>query len=191
MIPQYINNILLAGNFQEECLELTISLLNFFALSGYPVSEEKAQIAQEIVTYLGFEILKGQRQLSNARKETICQCSEPQSVHELEAFLGIEMNSGNSGMNCWSYPRAPFIGPMKHRISLKEPGWKPQLQDYLILEKTFKFFTYERQAVALSVFTQHLGEYKQAVAYFSKQLDLVCQWWPECLKAVAAIVLLI
>lgn len=100
MIPQYINNILLAGNFQEECLELTISLLNFFALSGYPVSEEKARTAHKIVTYLGFEILKGQRQLSNARKEAICQCLEPQNVHELEAFLGIEMNSGNSGMNC-------------------------------------------------------------------------------------------
>lgn len=53
------------------------------------MSKEKAQVAQETVTYLGFEILKGQRQLSNERKEAICQLPEPQNVHELRIFLGM------------------------------------------------------------------------------------------------------
>lgn len=59
------------------------------------------------------------------------------------------------------------------------------------LEKPFELFTYERQGVALGVLTQRLGEYKQAVAYFCKQLDPVSQGWPGCLRAVAATVLLI
>lgn len=85
---QYVDDILLAGNSREECLELTISLLNFLGPGGYRVSKGKAQIAQETVTYLGFEILRGQRQLSNERKEAICQLPEPRNVHELRTFLG-------------------------------------------------------------------------------------------------------
>ncbi|KFM06950.1 hypothetical protein AS27_08775, partial [Aptenodytes forsteri] len=86
---QYVDDILLARNSREECLELTISLLNFLGLSGYRVSKGKAQTAKVTVTYLGFEILKGQRQLSNERKDAICQLPEPQNVHELRTFLGI------------------------------------------------------------------------------------------------------
>ena len=59
------------------------------------------------------------------------------------------------------------------------------------LGKPFELFTHERQAVALGVLTQRLGQYKRAVAYFSKQLDTVSQGWPGCLRAVAATVLLI
>lgn len=46
------------------CTDITIHLLNFLGVSGYKVLRDKAQIAQETVTYLGFEILRGQRKLS-------------------------------------------------------------------------------------------------------------------------------
>lgn len=38
---------------------------------------------------------------------------------------------------------------------------------------------------------QHLGDQQKAVACFSEQLDNVSQEWPECLKGVAATVILI
>ena len=50
------------------------------------MSKDKAQIAQESVTYLGFEILKGQRQLGMERKEAVVM---PRTVRELRAFLGM------------------------------------------------------------------------------------------------------
>ena len=56
---QYVDDILLAGETHEECLKLTISLLNFLGMSGYRALKEKAQIAQETVMYLGFGVLKG------------------------------------------------------------------------------------------------------------------------------------
>uniref|UniRef100_A0A8C5U2N6 Uncharacterized protein n=1 Tax=Malurus cyaneus samueli TaxID=2593467 RepID=A0A8C5U2N6_9PASS len=36
--------------------------------------------------------------------------------------------------------------------------------------------------VALEVLTQHLGDQRRAVAYFSKQLDNVSQGWPGCFE---------
>ena len=59
-ILQYVDDILIAAESKRQCLTLTVSLLNFLAISGYRVSKDKAQIAQESVTYLGFEILEGQ-----------------------------------------------------------------------------------------------------------------------------------
>lgn len=59
------------------------------------------------------------------------------------------------------------------------------------LVKPFELFVHERRGTALGVLTQFLGPLYRAVAYFSKQLDIVSQGWPSCLKAVAATVLLI
>ncbi|KFQ67294.1 hypothetical protein N335_03620, partial [Phaethon lepturus] len=88
-VLQYVDDILIATESCDLCLVLTISLLNFLGLGRYRESKEKAQNAQETVTYLGFEILKGHRQLSTERKEAICQLPEPRDVHELWAFLGM------------------------------------------------------------------------------------------------------
>ncbi|KFQ79453.1 hypothetical protein N337_01119, partial [Phoenicopterus ruber ruber] len=88
-VLQYVDDILVAVETKELCLALTASLLNFLGMSGYRVSKEKAQIAQETVTYLRFEILKGQRQLGTGRKEAICCLPEPKTTRELRAFLGM------------------------------------------------------------------------------------------------------
>ena len=44
---------------------------------------------------------------------------------------------------------------------------------------------------ARGVLTQALGPWKRLVAYLSKELDPVARRWPTCLKAVAAVALLI
>ena len=59
------------------------------------------------------------------------------------------------------------------------------------LSKTFDLYVHERQGIAIGVLTQMLGPLKGEVAYFSKQLDAVAKGWPPCLRAVAAICLLI
>ncbi|XP_064325977.1 uncharacterized protein LOC135316457 [Phalacrocorax carbo] len=101
---QYVDDILIATEKDEECKEWTVSLLNFLGLSGYRVSLQKAQILKKEVIYLGFVISKGQRQLGNDRKEAICRTPEPTTVKELRTFLGmtdaVQLPSAVAIMHC-------------------------------------------------------------------------------------------
>ncbi|XP_032062907.1 DDB1- and CUL4-associated factor 12-like isoform X3 [Aythya fuligula] len=64
------------------------------------VSQQKAQLVQQRVTYLGFGISGGQRELGTERKEVICQTPEPQTVKELRTFLGMT-GSRDGSMGLW------------------------------------------------------------------------------------------
>ena len=55
------------------------------------------------------------------------------------------------------------------------------------MSEPFWVLSHERQGIALGVVAQHLGPYRRAVGYFSKQLDPVSNGWPACLRAVAAV----
>ncbi|KFQ49546.1 hypothetical protein N334_11916, partial [Pelecanus crispus] len=86
---EYVDDILLGTQTQEESVRYTVDLLSFLGTTGYRASKRKAQIAQQTVTYLGFTITKGQRSLGTERKEAICQMPEPRSKRDLRAFLGM------------------------------------------------------------------------------------------------------
>ncbi|NXH68110.1 POK8 protein, partial [Hydrobates tethys] len=70
---QDVDDLLMATETKEECVQWTISLLNFLGLNGYRVSPQKAQLIRSQVTYLGFEISGGQRELGAEQKEAICR----------------------------------------------------------------------------------------------------------------------
>lgn len=53
--------VILISPTYEQCLANTIKTLNYLADCGYKVSQKKAQICKQKVTYLGFTISKGQR----------------------------------------------------------------------------------------------------------------------------------
>ena len=59
------------------------------------------------------------------------------------------------------------------------------------LTKPFTLYIDECARVARGVLTQTLGPWKRPVAYLSKKLDLVASGWPCCLKAIAAMALLV
>jgi hypothetical protein len=54
-----MDNLLLAGPTQEDCMEGTRLLLSFLWEAGYKVSQRKAQIFQNTVKYLGFHLSQG------------------------------------------------------------------------------------------------------------------------------------
>ncbi|KAJ7405304.1 hypothetical protein BTVI_69614 [Pitangus sulphuratus] len=83
------DDLLITTETEEDCVEWTISLLNFLGLNGYRVSQQKAQLVQEKVVYLGYKISGGQRSLGTARKEAICQMPRPETVRDLRTFLGM------------------------------------------------------------------------------------------------------
>ncbi|XP_014812226.1 PREDICTED: endogenous retrovirus group K member 25 Pol protein-like [Calidris pugnax] len=70
---QYVDDLLIATETKPECIQWTASLLNFLGLNGYRVSQQKIQMVQQQVTYLGYELSGGQRELGTGRKEAICK----------------------------------------------------------------------------------------------------------------------
>nr|XP_038025352.1 uncharacterized protein LOC119714290 [Anas platyrhynchos] len=171
-------------------------------MNGYRVSQQKAQLVQTHVTYLGFEISGGQRELGTERKEAICHTPEPQTVKELRTFLGMtgwcRLWINNYGLivrplydlikdNCirliWTGEARAAFKKLKMELMRAPALGLPDLS------KPFWLYSYERQGMALGVLAQKLGPYKRAVAYFSKQLDEVSKGWPGCLRAVAAVIM--
>ncbi|KFZ49483.1 hypothetical protein N321_00090, partial [Antrostomus carolinensis] len=104
---QYVDDLLIATETKENCMEWTVSLLNFLGLNGYRVSQQKAQLIRQRVTYLGLEISGGQRELGNERKEAICRTPEPQTTKELRTFLGM-----TGWCRLWIYNYGLLVKPL-------------------------------------------------------------------------------
>ncbi|XP_058719379.1 uncharacterized protein LOC131592117 [Poecile atricapillus] len=199
---QYVDDLLIATATEEECIEWTISLLNFLGLSGYRVSQQKAQLVQKQVVYLGYEVSKGQRSLGAARKEAICQMPKPETVRDLRAFLGM-----TGWCRLWIYSYGILAKPLYDLLKGTKNilVWTPEAEEAFKklkmelmrapalglpdVSKPFWLFSHERQGMALGVLAQQLGPHKRAVAYFSKRLDEVSKGWPSCLRAVAAVII--
>ncbi|KAK4809495.1 hypothetical protein QYF61_015052 [Mycteria americana] len=168
---QYVDDLLIGSDSYEPCLEATTSLLNFLGLAGYPVSKKKAQMeGGGKVQYMGFEITKGQRELSTERKEAICRIAVPTSEKQLRGFLV---------MAGWRRLRIPDFGLIAEApyAAVKGPEgileWTPECRKSFdeikrklteapalrlpILRKPFQLYVRERQRAALGVLTQRLG----------------------------------
>ncbi|RMC21889.1 hypothetical protein DUI87_02760 [Hirundo rustica rustica] len=197
---QYVDDLLIATQTQETCVDWTVSLLNFLGLQGYRVSQKKAQMVRQTVIYLGYEVSAGQRTLGQDRKEAICQTPKPQTVKELRTFLGM-----TGWCRLWIYNYGLLVKPLYALITegSRDLQWTKdatrafnQLKKALMsapalglpnVSKPFFLFSHEKQGIALGILAQNLGPYRRAVAYLSKQLDTAAKGWPGCLRAVAAV----
>ncbi|RMC04353.1 hypothetical protein DUI87_19172 [Hirundo rustica rustica] len=197
---QYVDDLLIATQTQETCVDWTVSLLNFLGLQGYRVSQKKAQMVRQTVIYLGYEVSAGQRTLGQDRKEAICQTPKPQTVKELRTFLGM-----TGWCRLWIYNYGLLVKPLYALITewSRDLQWTKdatrafdQLKKALMsapalglpnVSKPFFLFSHEKQGIALGILAQNLGPYQRAVAYLSKQLDTAAKGWPGCLRAVAAV----
>ncbi|RMC04402.1 hypothetical protein DUI87_19224 [Hirundo rustica rustica] len=197
---QYVDDLLIATQTQETCVDWTVSLLNFLGLQGYRVSQKKAQMVRQTVIYLGYEVSAGQRTLGQDHKEAICQTPKPQTVKELRTFLGM-----TGWCRLWIYNYGLLVKPLYALITegSRDLQWTKdatrafnQLKKALMsapalglpnVSKPFFLFSHEKQGIALGILAQNLGPYRRAVAYLSKQLDTAAKGWPGCLRAVAAV----
>lgn len=172
VLLQYVDDLLIATETEEECVTWTISLLNFLGLNGYRVSPQKAQVAKRQVVYLGYEITAGLRMLGTARKEAICQTPEPRTAKELRTFLGM-----TGWCRLWIHNYGLLVKPLfallktnpntltwdgESRRAFKQ--LKRELMQAPALElpdttKPFWLFSYEKQGIALGVLAQNLGPY--------------------------------
>lgn len=97
---QYVDDLLLAGGTQQDCLEGLEKL--HCALAN------KAQLCQKEVTYLGYKIKGGHRWLTKARNRTVTQIPVPTTARQVESSseLLVSVDSGYWDSPPW-WP--PFI----------------------------------------------------------------------------------
>ncbi|XP_025032933.1 uncharacterized protein LOC112543056 [Python bivittatus] len=187
----------------DSCKLVTVSLLNFLGCEGFKVSKSKAQIALTVIVYLGFVLSRGQRQLSQERKETVCRVGLPETKRQWRTFLGM------TGFCRLWIPNYSIIAKPLYE-ALKGPGeWveaTPEMkQAFKVLkekllsapalglldpEKPHELFVLERDGMALGVLTRRIGSWRRPVASLSKQLGQAGKGWPTCLRAGAATILL-
>ncbi|XP_057345020.1 uncharacterized protein LOC130679658 [Manis pentadactyla] len=87
-LDKYVDDILVATEDQERCLQGTKDLLSTLGALGYRALAKKVQICKTEVNYLGYKLKGRQRWLTEARKETVLRIPHPQNVCQMREFLG-------------------------------------------------------------------------------------------------------
>lgn len=200
---QYVDDLLLAASTWELCLNGTKELLKELGELGYRVSAKKAQLCCPEVTYLGYTLREGKRWLTEARKKTVMQIPTPTTPRQVREFLGTAgfcrlWIPGFATLAAPLYPltkdKVPFTWKEEHQKAFEKIKAALLTAPALTLPdltKTFTLYVDERAGIARGVLTQALGPWKRPVAYLSKKLDPVASGWPSCLKAIAAVALLV
>ena len=76
---QYVDDLLIARLTYDKCLQNATRTLNYLATCGYKVSQKKAQVCNQHVTYLGFALSQGQRIFLPDRKQAIVGLGTPKT----------------------------------------------------------------------------------------------------------------
>lgn len=202
---QYINNLLITSTNYQDSKYNTIMTLNFLAEQGYKVSPAKVQIALQKVQFLGFILIPGARLLAPDRKRAITSLPVPTTKKELRRFLGMAefcriwipnfglivkplyaaLKGKQRKLLPWDQICQQAFETLKTKLDQASALGLPDLR------KPFFLYIHEEKGIALGVLTQKQGLLQRPIAYFSKQLDLVAQGWPGCIRAVAATAVLV
>ena len=200
LLLQYVDDLHIVSPTYDKCLQNTIRTLNYLANCGYKVSQKKAQICKQQVTYLGFVLSQGQQDLLPDRKQEIAGLGAPKTQRQLRGFLGMA-----GFCRIWIPSNGLIVKPLYEalkRHDLEPLTWTKECQTtfetiktMLVsalalgqpdLKKLFKLYVHERQGISFGVLIQTLRNIPRPVTYFSKQLEETVKGWPPGLQAVAA-----
>ncbi|XP_053766098.1 uncharacterized protein LOC128779057 [Panthera pardus] len=90
---QYVDDLLIAAETAEACLQGTKNLLRTLGALGYRASAKKAQICRSEVTYLGYLLREGQRWLTDAQKETVLRIPRPTTRRQTRTWIPPSMTA--------------------------------------------------------------------------------------------------
>ncbi|XP_077122103.1 protein NYNRIN-like [Ranitomeya variabilis] len=202
VLLQYVDDLLLCAPNRDVCCEATISLLLHLASKGCKASREKLQFCQLKVVFLGHCISQGARHLTEDRKKAIQLLTPPTGVQHLRTFLGLAsycrpwIRSASILMqplyDC--LPTQPFLlsqEALDSFYSLKLAIVSAPALGTPDYAKLFLLYCTEMQGHATGVLAQKHGQQNRPVAYYSARLDPVARGAPSCVRAVAAVSLLL
>ncbi|KAI2645593.1 Gag-Pol polyprotein [Labeo rohita] len=201
-VLQYADDLIISSETREDCEKASIIVCNVLAQAGFKASKEKLQWVQPKVTYLGHIIMPGLRAISTDRVQMIRKMKSPQTVQQLQSFLGL-VNYCRS----WIPDCAIHDKYLRSLIDRKAPpktllNWTDEAEMHFAalkkaittapslglpsFEKEFHLHVRETEGVAMGVLLQQHGSTYRPVAYLSKKLDNVAAGMPACLCAVSA-----
>ena len=165
VLLQYVDNLLIASPTYDKCLQNTIRTLNYLVNCGYKVSQKKAQVCKQQVTYLGFVISQGEWGLLSDRKQAIAGFGTPKTCRQLRGFLGMAgfcriwiPNYGLIVKPLYEALKGHDFEPLTWTMECKTAfeTIKTKLVSALALglpdlQKPFKLYVYERQGISLGV----------------------------------------
>ncbi|RMB93988.1 hypothetical protein DUI87_29575 [Hirundo rustica rustica] len=201
-LVQYVDDLLLAGEREDDVRKESIKLLNFLGLKGLKVSKAKLQFVEEEVKYLGHYLSKGEKRIDPKRVKGILALPPPKNKRQIRQLLGLvgycrQWIENYSSKVKFLYQKLSQEGLMKWTRE-DEESLKRIQQDLIQapvlslpdLKRPFYLFINTDNGTAYGVLTQDWAGKKKPVGYLSKLLDPVSKGWPTCLQAVVACALL-
>lgn len=88
-ILQYVDDLLISGEQEEEVQTTAVNLLNFLGEKGFKVSKRKLQFVEPEVKYLGHIIGKGYKRLDADRIQGILSLPAPETKRDVRKLLGL------------------------------------------------------------------------------------------------------
>lgn len=202
-IIQYVDDLLLSGEQESTVRLATIKLLNFLGENGLRVSKQKLQFVKPEVMYLGHQLERGIRKLTNERINAILNLTPPKNKREIRQFLGLigycrlwvdkytqsakflyEKLTENEPIN-WNSQDTQKLEELKQKLASAPVLSLPDLG------KPFDLFVNVEEGVAYGVLAQEWAGSRKPVAFLSKLLDPVSRGWPVCIQSIAATALLV
>ncbi|RXN24104.1 endogenous retrovirus group K member 11 Pol [Labeo rohita] len=200
-VLQYADDLIISSETREDCEKASIIVCNVLAQAGFKASKEKLQWVQPKVTYLGHIIMPGLRAISTDRVQMIRKMKSPQTVQQLQSFLGL-VNYCRSWIPDCAVHDKYLRSLIDHKAPPKTPlNWTDEAEMHFAtlkkaittapslglpsFEREFHLHVRETEEVAMGVLLQQHGSTYRPVAYLSKKLDNVAAGMPACLRAVS------
>ena len=89
ILIEYVDDLLLACETAEICLQASKTLMETVADLGFKISRQKAQICRRNVQFLGRMICSGSYAMTIKTKEAILAHDRPKTVRDMHSFLGL------------------------------------------------------------------------------------------------------
>ncbi|XP_051475012.1 protein NYNRIN-like [Apus apus] len=198
ILLQYVDDLLIAGSEKEKVREESIKLLNFLALKGLQVSEEKLQFVEGRVKYLGHYLIKGQKIIDPERIKGILELTMPGNKRQIRQVLGLfgycrQWIENYSAKVKFLYEQLTKNNLPKWTLQDKKnfENLKKDLSQAPVLslpdvKRPFQLFVNTDRGTAFGVLTQEWAGKRKPVAYLSKLLDPVSRGWPTCIQIIVA-----
>ncbi|RMC20678.1 hypothetical protein DUI87_01530 [Hirundo rustica rustica] len=200
---QYVDDLLIAGQTEEQVRKESIKLLNFLGLKGLKVSKSKLQFTEEKVKYLGHYIEKGEKMIDPERVQGILSLPTPGSKKQVRQLLGLLGYCRLWIENYSSKVKFLYAKLTASNRVIWEPKDEEQLQvirkdlatapvlSLPDLKRPFYLFVNIDNGTVYGVLTQEWAGKKKPIGYLSKLLDPVSRGWPTCLQAIVGCALMV
>ncbi|XP_069506349.1 uncharacterized protein [Ambystoma mexicanum] len=129
MVLQYIDDIIICSTTEEKCRRDSVKMLTILAEKGYKVDKGKLQYCQEEVLYIGHIISQKGRNIAPQRAKAITNTQQPQTIRELQQFLGI-----CNYCRAWVFDYSSYIGPLLEALrdvqrGQRKLGWIKEMTE--------------------------------------------------------------